>query len=381
MNPSPIAKSTASVIVSNEGIPGDGMGSWTQKIAYLLGSYAGNEIDYLLSGPTNTPFQSATTTRIICNFSKAEITRKWFYPIKYRSYVNALKSIIVKHDFVAIVVMDNTKLKNIVSDTIAQHGWQHKCRVLFLQAGFSYEFTREEYRDFRQGLQEIVLLTQKSYLYERNKYHEYPFLVHVLHNPIHQELFYPLSNEQRHAKRLELGVESTERMFLWVSHDRPKKGLDIIIRMWPDVVAKHPASKLIIVGAKREIALPGLRFEGKIPNVEIAKYYQSADVFLFSSLCQEGFGLSLAEAMSCGCFCIASDVGGVDEFFNKNFGLLIQSPNQPAAWIAAIDQYYNDTGQHFALTDIRLLTYDEWCSRFQKIINDSIQFLMQSSNR
>ncbi len=371
----------AHILISSIGLPSNLMGSWTQILEYLLCNYSGNKIDYLLCEPSNIPFKSEKTQRIICPSLKWEINRQWYYPFKFQSYTKALKKIISKNDFSVIVIMDNFKLKNIVTETIQKNGWQNKCRVIFIQCGFSYEFTRDEYKHFRKGLHEIVLLTQKSYEYERNKYHEYPFLIHVLHNPVRQDIFYQLSAVEKEAKRTALGVKPQEKMFLWVAHDRPKKGLDIILNMWPAIAAKHPGSKLIVAGAKRDFSLAGLRFEGKLPNAELAKYYQAADVFLFSSLCQEGFGLSLAEAMSCGCFCIASDVGGVDEFFNNDNGILVSNPNQTGAWIEAIEQYFTQQTIARKQRHAQFLSYDEWCSRFQQIISSSTEFLIKSAKR
>ncbi len=371
----------ANILVSQLGLPSNQLGSWTQILEYMLCHYPENRIDYLLCGSPDIPFHSQSTKRIICDYLKWEINRQWYYPLKYRSYVKALTNIIANHDFAVIVVMDNPKLKNIVTDTIEKNGWQKKCRVIFIQCGFSYEFTRDEYRDFRKGLHELVLLTQKSYEYERNKYHEYPFLVHVLHNPVRQDVFFKINDVEKAQKRQALGIDTNDTMFLWISHDRPKKGLDIILNMWPAIVYKYPTAKLIIVGAKREISLTGLRFEGKLPNAKLAKYYQAADVFLFSSLCQEGFGLSLAEAMSCGCYCIASDVGGVNEFFKGDNGILVGNPNVPKAWVTAIDHYFNQKkgGSNQIVTSF--LTYNEWCFKFQQIISNSIEFLIRSANR
>jgi len=371
----------ARVIVSNEAIPNSALGSWTQRIEYLLSQFVDNNIDYLLSPSPNTAFVSSSTKQIVCTPLKQEINRQWFYPYKYRLYIKAISRIIESHDYVVITVVDHIKLKNIISQVIEKNGWQLKCRLVFLQCGFSYEFNRDEYRDFRQGLHEIVLLTQKSYLHEMGKYHEYPFLVHVLNNPIRKDIFFRLQTDERSRLRNQLGLAESEQVFLWVAHDRPKKGLEIILRMWPLVVAKYPGARLLVIGASRTMELPGLRFIGKLANTEIARYYQAADVYLFSSLCQEGFGLSLAEALSCGCFCIASDVGGVSEFFSAGNGLLVKHPNQVEAWQDAIDRYFGAEVNQQEGSQTRLLTYDEWCGRFINIINNSIQFLIQSSNR
>jgi L-malate glycosyltransferase len=370
------SKNTARIIVSYLGMPSSLMGSWTQLIEYHLNTFNHNEIDYLLCGPTNLAFNNTTTKTVICKSLNREINRDWFQPFKFISYVKALETIIPQHEFVVITIMDNTKLKNIVSHTIAKNGWQHKCKVIFVQCGFSYEFTRDEYKDFRTGLDEIILLTEKSYQYERNKYHEYTFLTHILYNPVRHDIFFKVNADKKRQLKAEIGIADDTKFFLWVGHDRPKKGLNIILRMWPQVVAKYPNSTLIVVGVKSTISLPGLRFEGKIPNASIAKYYQSCDVFLFSSLCQEGFSLSLVEAMSCGCFCIASDSGGNAEYFAPKDGIIVTRPNQVAAWEQAIDTYYQLDEPQKTITNItKFMSYDEWCTQFQAIMNNSLKFL------
>jgi len=374
-------KKIARILVSGLGMPSKSLGSWTQILEYLFGQYIENKIDFLLCGPTDLPFVSVATTRIICKSLRWDFVRKWYYPFKYRSYIKALERIMSSHDYIVVAVIDNIKLKNIVTDTIDRNGWQNKCRVIFMQTGFSYDLATDVYKDFAKGLHEIILLTQTSYYSEKERYNEYPFLINVLHNPIRNDIFYMLPAESKILLKQQLGIITTEKMFLWVSHDRPKKGLDIMLMMWPIVVAKHPGAQLVVIGAKRDIVLPGLRFEGRLPNTEIAKFYQAADVFLFSSLCKEGFGLSLAEAMSCGCFCLASDVGGVNEFFNEKYGIIVTKPNYTQAWVDAIDAYYENPKKIEYSSQPIFLTYDEWCYRFQEIISTSIQFLIQSANR
>ncbi len=66
---------------------------------------------------------------------------------------------------------------------------------------------------------------------------------------------------------------------------------------------------------------------GTLHQKEIIKKYQKCGVFVLPSL-WEGFPFSLLEAMSCGCACIASNVGGVPDLIdNGKNGLLIEPGN------------------------------------------------------
>ena len=69
--------------------------------------------------------------------------------------------------------------------------------------------------------------------------------------------------------------------------------------------------------------------------------------YLFSTLWQEGFGLSLLEALKCGDYCIASNMGAVSEVLNEGkYGKLIDCPHFVNSWVEAIleslDEYVNN---------------------------------------
>ena len=46
---------------------------------------------------------------------------------------------------------------------------------------------------------------------------------------------------------------------------------------------------------------------------DIGKYLKTADIFVYPSICEEVFGISLVEAMSYGVPCVANEVGGIPE--------------------------------------------------------------------
>ena len=366
-------RNIATVIVSAIAIPDHSLGSWGKLIDYWLQSYSENTIDYILCPPSATKLVSKVTKAFDCPYPQREINRDWYLKWRYRKYEQALEQIFKQHDGAVIVVLENTKLKNIISQWIAKNGLVSKAKVIFYQPGFSYEFTRDEYKHFKNGLNEMILLTKSAYQYERMKYHEYPFLVHVLYNPIDSKIFFPLDKATKNLARTKLGWQQDETIFLWVSHDRPKKGLDVILRVWQQVAQKYPESKLVVVGVKRDTKILGVEFKGKLPNHEIAQYYQAADVFLFSSLCQEGFPLSLAEAMSSGCYSIASDAGGVAEFLLNTGHAINYAPAMAEEWLLHIDHYMKNKPIQVAQNSFMPL--DEWCGKFQSILEMSANSL------
>lgn len=56
---------------------------------------------------------------------------------------------------------------------------------------------------------------------------------------------------------------------------------------------------------------------------DVAKHLQSADLFIFSSIC-EGMPVSVLEALACGTPVISTNCGGVDEVINESNGRLVQ---------------------------------------------------------
>ena len=70
-----------------------------------------------------------------------------------------------------------------------------------------------------------------------------------------------------------------------------------------------------------------VEFVGHVPNHELAKYYQQADVAVFPSLCLESFGMVALEAMRCGLPVIASCRPGFEELIIDGItGLIVEDP-------------------------------------------------------
>lgn len=142
----------------------------------------------------------------------------------------------------------------------------------------------------------------------------------VLYNDIDLTVFKPIATPRQKADlRRELGLPPERHILLSVGRVSFKKGGRLLIpiahllrRHLPDtllVVVGHIHMPEVVKRAQQE-ELCNLLFEGAVPNVEVLKYYQAADVFLMPSL-EEGFPRKLLEAMACGLPIVAFDVGGV----------------------------------------------------------------------
>jgi len=95
-----------------------------------------------------------------------------------------------------------------------------------------------------------------------------------------------------------------------------KKGLEVFVntaRYLPDI-------KFILIGQAydtaiehlKAIAPPNVEFRGYIPHQELPKWYQKAKVYCQLSY-RESFGLSLAEAMACGCVPVVTSNAALPE--------------------------------------------------------------------
>lgn len=100
----------------------------------------------------------------------------------------------------------------------------------------------------------------------------------------------------------------------------PSKGIFEIPEIWSNVVAKHPNARLAMIGngtpevkqqlkslIKRYNVEKNIDVLGYLENEDAYRYLKSAKVFLFPSH-EEGWGISIAEALSCGLPVIAYDL-------------------------------------------------------------------------
>ncbi len=129
-----------------------------------------------------------------------------------------------------------------------------------------------------------------------------------------------------------------KKIVLFVGALEKRKGVEFLIRSFPMVKEKIPATKLVIVGNGSERTYlqnlastlgieDDVSFVGRINDDELDFIYERSNVFVLPSM-YESFGLVLLEAMSHRKPVVTTRIMGVTELVTAGFnGLLVEPRN------------------------------------------------------
>lgn len=116
------------------------------------------------------------------------------------------------------------------------------------------------------------------------------------------------------------------------------KGVDMLLLALKKFLKVNKKIKLLIIGDGSEKKnLLDLSKQLKLQNYveflgtqrNIGKYLKETDCFIYPSICQEVFGISIVEAMSYGVPCISNNVGGIPEIISDGVNGFITEENSP----------------------------------------------------
>ena len=184
-----------------------------------------------------------------------------------------------------------------------------------------------------------------------------PNRIEILLNGVNTRIFHPIP-----------GRVGDRNMILYVGRIYKGKGLEFLIDAMEQVVAKHPEFRLVVAGDGKYLKTIETRIRNKTVrnHIEFLGWqnsdalnglYNEAAVCVMPSIV-EGFGLTLLEAMACGCPVIATDSGGaVDIIHNGENGLLVT---------------YGDTDK-LAASIIQLMTNEETRNRIVENVFKTVQ--------
>lgn len=123
-----------------------------------------------------------------------------------------------------------------------------------------------------------------------------------------------------------------------------EKNLFMAVEIMKDLVKQYPKMGMIIVGEGKEKKklkqlVSKYNLEGNIIfegwQNDLISYYKTSNVFLSTSL-YEGYGLTLIEALACGCPVISSDVGVAGEVISEGESGFICPVNDKNCFIKRI---------------------------------------------
>jgi glycosyltransferase involved in cell wall biosynthesis len=124
---------------------------------------------------------------------------------------------------------------------------------------------------------------------------------------------------------------------------KPRKNLFLLLDAWRAVQARYPDARLLVAGGgplqdglRRRAERMGIQSSvivtGYVPEAEKAAHFNLADIFFFPTA-MEGFGLTVAEAMSSGLPVVASNRGSIPELVVDGHGGFLCDPARPEGFV------------------------------------------------
>lgn len=120
---------------------------------------------------------------------------------------------------------------------------------------------------------------------------------------------------------------------LFLARVEKAKGIFIVLKAFKNILKKYPDSKLTIAGDGsslqdaedfvKENLISNITFTGKISGNTLKSVFKNNSIYILPTTHGEGMPTSILEAMAFGLAIITRPVGGVNDFFNKKMGVLI----------------------------------------------------------
>ena len=177
---------------------------------------------------------------------------------------------------------------------------------------------------YRTGRAVPVAISKQNRVLTARYYKLAENVVELVNNPVDVEFFHPSNKSDLRDFRFD---------FINVAGLRPQKNQKLLLHAFANTVARHPASRLCIVGdgserqglenLVNELGLSdAVEFLGQISEkTKVRDALWSSKVFILSSD-YEGLPLSAIEAMACGLPVISTDVGGMSDIVRGNGALV-----------------------------------------------------------
>ena len=344
------------------------IGSWTNRVSHL--QFNSNFFDFIVS-----PDKHEAAYSLYSRKRKARLPAFWRFndlrnKLKFRDYTKKIDLIIARSraegvDSCVWIVIDDLGLLYATHKHLKGKGLRKKHKIVFSYHGF--ELVLEQYNEIVAD--KVLFLTESGYQETVNKVSVFPSLVGIVGNGVDPQLFHPISPEEKLLQKELNHIPGGKTVISWLSNNRPKKGLHLFEKIKENLVEKYPDLFFLIIGTDRVHRDECSWYLGKMPNFELAKYLQISDFYFFTTLCQEGFGLSLIEALKCGNICLASKIGGVPEVLkNGELGFLVENPHIVKSWLyvfeIALREKFKYQTEEWCRTVKESYNYEDWARKF-----------------
>lgn len=175
--------------------------------------------------------------------------------------------------------------------------------------------------------------------------------LHTVFNGMDLSLFTPGAGTG--ALRRKLGVGTEAPLLLCIARLIRDKGIGNILRAMPAILVESPECRLVIVGegphrAEMEsmgekLGLRGVAlFAGEADFRELPGYFRDCDVFVNPTDQQNGYDLTMVEAMACGKPVVSTRIGSTPTLINHERDGFLFPAGDIGALAAAVIRLLND---------------------------------------
>jgi glycosyltransferase involved in cell wall biosynthesis len=147
--------------------------------------------------------------------------------------------------------------------------------------------------------------------------------ISVIHDGVDTAKYFPKPDR---SILLQYSITDRDNVIMYLGSEEPRKNIALILNAIHQLKKTLPNIKFLkvggtqmggdrrsLIGLIRKLNLENeVIFTGQVPEVDLPKYYNAADIFVFPSY-YEGFGLPPLEAMACGCPVIITNTSSLPE--------------------------------------------------------------------
>jgi glycosyltransferase involved in cell wall biosynthesis len=177
--------------------------------------------------------------------------------------------------------------------------------------------------------------------------------VRLLRRAVDTRQFHPSRRDE--SLRAEWGLRDGDIAVIYIGRIAPEKNLDLAVRAFRAIEARHPRAKFVLVGdgpackplsaTHRDFVFAGMR-----RGNDLARHYASGDIFLFPSL-SETFGNVTLEALASGVPVVAYDYGAAREYMKTSDVGACISQDDADGFVAAAIALADDTPRRMRLRE------------------------------
>jgi phosphatidylinositol alpha-mannosyltransferase len=150
-----------------------------------------------------------------------------------------------------------------------------------------------------------------------------------------------------------------EHTVVFAGRHEPRKGLQVLLRAWPEI-HRRTGARLKIAGAdplavallmsRARVHREGIDVLGFLAQEELTLLLASTKALVAPSLGGESFGMVLTRAFACATPVVASDIPGYREVLTPETSIAV-GPDDPEALAAAVEQLLLDEPARVAMGD------------------------------